>query len=150
MRRTLGFQEPGSQQTLREGLAEFRASLSDEDRQDGALARDLWLHDACHVVFGLGTSVSDDAVVDAWIVFGTDVHARSYLRALWNSRALGTLVERDGVARVVAGLVRAIPRVVSTLRRARKMPRKWPWSGADRYLDSPLVEIRSDYGIRLT
>lgn len=149
MNRRLAFQDSDSRQTLREGLAELHASLPEEDRRDEALARDLYLHDACHIVFGQGTSVDDDAVVDVWIVFGTDVHARSYLQALLRSRAMSMLIEREGLARVVWGLVRAVPRGVAAFFRARRMPRRWPWAEADRYLDVPLCEIRSEFGIRL-
>ncbi len=150
MTRRLAFQDPHSIQTLREGLAEFRGSLAVNDQNDAAMERDLLLHDTCHVVFGQGTSVEDDAVVDVWIVFGTDVHARSYLSALLRSRAMGELVKREGLARVVWGLTRAVPRGISSFFRARRMPRRWPWAGVDRYLDVPLLEIRSEYGIRLT
>jgi len=149
VRQKLAFQDPGSRQTLGEGLAEFRASLPEQDQQNTAMTRDLFLHDVCHVVFGQGTSVDDDVVVDVWIVFGTDVHTRSYLAALFRSHALQALIERDGLAGVARGLIRAVPRACFSFFRARRMTCRWPWAGADRYLDTPLFEIRSEYGIRL-
>jgi hypothetical protein len=142
------FQDPGSTQTLREGLAEFRCALSEEDRQDEEQSRDLLCHDACHVVFGLGTSTSDDAVVDTWIVLGTDVDVRSYLQALWSSRALGKLIEREGIASVAWGILRAVPRAAVAAHRARRMRRKWSWAVAEHQMDRPLDEIRAEYGIR--
>ncbi|MCG8588868.1 MAG: hypothetical protein MJE66_06215 [Proteobacteria bacterium] len=33
--------------------------------------------------------------------------------------------------------------------RCFRMPRRWPWSEFDTYLDVPLAEIRREYGIRI-
>jgi hypothetical protein len=148
-RHRLPYQSPDSPRTLREGLEELRDGLSPADRVDDAMARDLFFHDVCHVVFGQGTSVEDDVVVDVWIVFGTDVDSRAYLRALVRSRALQDLMARDGMGRVALGLVRAVPRAILAFARSRRMSKPWPWAGATEHLDRRLVEIRREFGIRL-
>jgi len=150
VRPKLRYQIPDSPLTLREGLDEFREGLSDTDREDAALMQDFFFHDACHVVFGQGTSVADDVIVDVWIVFGTDVDSSAYLQALLKSRALQVLVKREGIAGVVLGLLRAFPRAALSLARSRRMSKRWPWAGPSQHLDRRLAEIRREFGIRVT
>ena len=55
-------------------------------------------------------------------------------------------VARGKDARVAAPL-EALPAIAAAALRARRMHRRWPWFGCDRYLGTPLVEIRRKYGV---
>ena len=45
----------------------------------------------------------------------------------------------------IVGFVWWMPRVFW---RTRKMHKRWPWTGWERYLDVPLADIRHEFGIR--
>ena len=69
--------------TLREGIDEYRAYLAAIDRkvmQDAAGSRLLLEHDATHVLFGMDTSLEQEAGLDSWLFFGCQWRL-SYIRA---------------------------------------------------------------------
>lgn len=69
------FESPHTTQTLSEGLAEYFAANPMLKREADLLspqARQFFRsHDAVHVVYGCGTSMSDEAIVKLASIFGT-------------------------------------------------------------------------------
>jgi ubiquinone biosynthesis protein Coq4 len=147
----LDYQRPDSQQTLAEGLAELRTSFDgfiDEDALDGQ-ARELFhSHDIAHVIFGCDTSLLQEAMVDTWTLFGSTVGARAYIAYLGTEEARRVILDA-GVARTLWTVLRGLPRLVSVARRARAMKKRWPWSEHAEYMNRPLSEIRTEFGIRV-
>jgi len=154
------YQDQESPQTLREGLAEYRAAnpqLFDPDELSrdeglGPLGRFFAAHDACHVLFGLSTSLPDEALADTWTIFGTDVRWRevwSYLRSDAQKQFLDTFLSEVGYGRLLWGTVQATPRVLRAIWRAWSMTRKWALHDWASHLDEPLATLRHEHGIRL-
>jgi len=154
------YQRQGSPQTLREGLAEYYATnpnlFSPEqlasDESLGQLGRFFAAHDACHVLFGLDTSLPDETLADTWTFFATDVQWKelwSYVRSDGQKQFFQTLMREVGYGRLLLGSLHALPRVAKVLWTSRWMPRKWPLHDWEAHLDAPLCELREQYRIRL-
>lgn len=154
------YQDPASTQTLREGLAEYRAAnpgLFDPedlagDESLGQLGPFFAAHDACHVLFGLSTSLVDESLADTWTLWGTDVRLRelwSYLRSDEQKQFFRTFMREVGYGKLLRGSLVAIPRMLRVFWRARGMTRKWALHQWADHLDEPLVQLRREHGIRL-
>ena len=140
--------DPDCPLTLGEGLAEFTASNPGLIPDDAPAIRELVrAHDACHVLFGLTTSIEDEALADTWTVFGTSVTLRQYSEYLKHEQFSG-LIKEIGWRRMLTGSLRAIPRALRAIRRARKMPEKWPFYDYARFLDTPIAALRQRFGVQ--
>ena len=67
------YQEQDCSLTLREGIAEFHrylAALGREQMRDKGSSRLLLEHDATHVIFGMDTTLEQEAGLDTWLLFG--------------------------------------------------------------------------------
>lgn len=154
------YQHADSTQTLREGLAEYHAANpnlfdAEELAQDetlGELGKFFAAHDACHVLFGLDTSLPDEALADTWTLVGTDATWKQ-LWSYFSSEAQRDFFRgflRDvGYGRTLASSLSALPRVAKVVWRSRRMTRKWALYRWTDHLDVPLGELRQRYGIEL-
>ena len=143
------YQAQDSQQTLREALEEYRrvnAAVLDEPGEEAAAF--FQSHDVCHVIFGCDTSIGQEAAVDTWSMMGTDVPLREYLSYLARPEAVDIL-RRAGYGRVARESLAALPHIARVMRNARRMHKKWPWTGHEAYLDRTLASLRAEFGIRL-
>lgn len=154
------YQDPESTQTLAEGLAEYRAAnpeLFDPDAltsrgELGELGRFFAAHDACHVLFGLDTSLADETLADTWTFFGTDVkwaELKSYFSSQEQRDFFKEFLSEVGYWKMITASLRALPRVFRAIWRSRSMRRKWALHHWKAHLDEPLADLRRDYGIRL-
>ena len=154
------YQDSDTTQTLREGLAEYRSAnpaLFDSEAMSqqeelGGLGRFFAGHDACHVLFGLSTSLADETLADTWTFFGTDVQWRelwSYFRSEEQKKFFKDFLGEIGYWTLFVGSVRALPRAVKAIWRSRKMTRKWALHDWAAHLDTPLDELRARYNISL-
>lgn len=109
-----------SQQTLREGLDEFRAGIpkpwggNDPSSPVGQLFQ---CHNICHVVFGLSTDLRDEVLADTWAMLGTTVGFWRYLEYLTVSDPQAILKEiriEGSLAVTVTMLPRVFRAYVST------------------------------------
>ena len=77
----LKYQNPLSEQTLEEGLEEYRKGnesiLNYKNTEDSKFF--FIPHDVCHVIFGCNTSLKDEAITDTWTLFGTDVGLTKFI-----------------------------------------------------------------------
>ena len=65
------FQKQNSEQTLREGLEEFysiNTQFRDLAEKDNPNAHIFKEHDYTHVLFGLGTSIEEESVLDTYVI----------------------------------------------------------------------------------
>lgn len=134
--------------TLAEALAEFAASNPGLiPAADPRLRELVRAHDSCHVLFGLTTSIEDEAVTDTWTVFGTDVTLRRYLEYLQHPEFVGVFKE-VGWWTTLKRSLRAVPRALRAIRRARAMTAKWPFFDYAQFLGTPVGELRRRFGVR--
>ena len=78
----LHYQRQDYDLSLREGLAEYRAYLRKIGRKamvDRQGSRLILEHDVTHVIFGMDTSLEQEAGLDTWLLFGCQFNWR-YLR----------------------------------------------------------------------
>ena len=75
----LSYQKKSCELTLKEGIEEYRSYLRENNRhvlgencsEDEKLT--ILSHDATHVIFGLDTSLEEEAMLDCWVIFGGGV-----------------------------------------------------------------------------
>ncbi len=134
--------------TLSEGLAEYysgNVGLKRGATLAGPAREFFRCHDACHVVFGCGTSLPQEAVVKLSSLFGTTA-GFSVLRgyALFDSFDIDRQLNVGELLATIASAPLIVPRTI--VRRLRQT-RRWPWSEFEAFLDTPLAEIRRQFGI---
>lgn len=144
------FQQQDCTLTLSEGLAEYYARNPRLKRGTSlsAPARDFFrCHDAAHIVFGCDTSLPHEAVVKLSSMFGTTA-GMSVLRgyALHDSRDIYRALSLGEILRITAAALVIVPR---TALRCLRQKKRWPWTGFDPFLQTPLRNIRREFGIRV-
>jgi len=138
--------------TLGEGLGEYYAGhpgLLQPDRMEADAARFFRSHDACHVLFGLDTTLVDEGLADLWTLLATNVGFRRYAHDLRANPAAKQITKEIGLLRVLRTTMQIIPFAITVFLRSRKMTGKWPWNSEDSYLNQPLNVIRNEFNIRI-
>lgn len=140
-----------SEQTLGEGLAEYRArnpGLLDAEQMGAEAAALFRQHDAAHVVFGCDTSLRGETLVDTWTIFASSIGLRGYLAYL-KLPQVNQIFAETGFTRVALAGVRCLPDVIRVVWRSRRVARKWPWREYEAHLHRSLSKIREEFGIRV-
>lgn len=140
-----------SEQTLRDGLAEYRAcnpGLLDPGSMAPEAAALFEQHDAAHVLFGCDTTLRGETRIDTWTIFGSSIGLRGYLAYL-RLPQVNQVFSEAGRLRILIELLRCSPDVVRVIARSRRMARAWPWREWERHLDRPLRELREEFAIRV-
>lgn len=152
MVKTLRYQDPASTQTLREGIAELRATEgADSDAATHVapeLAEDIDVHDAVHVLFGCSTDLRGEIIAHVWTAFGTTMKMGEMRRVNMHRDHREALAE-IGHRRLLRAWARDLSKIAGTLARALRLTRRWPAEDYARYLDRRLCDIRDEFGIRL-
>lgn len=145
------YQRQDAAMTVREGLAEYHKSfeglLQEAELPDEAAAF-FRRHDTCHVVFGLDTSIPQEAMVDIVTIFGVDISFFRYLGYLKLQEARD-VIESAGKWTLFAETTKAVPHMWRAFRLARKMKKKLPWDDLEALMDRDLGEVRAEYGIQV-
>jgi len=141
---TLRYKQQQSNLTLREGLSEHLAAEGIVYADDPTFAA----HDACHVLFGLDTSLRDEILVDTWTMLATDMTPGRYAEVLAKPEVSG-LLSSVPVGTMLTASVRALPDLVRVWWRSRQVTRQWAFADYSEHLDTPLVELRARHGIRV-
>ena len=149
----LQYQQQDCAMTLREGIAEYRAYLTVIDRKimvDSSESRLLLEHDATHVIFGMDTTLEQEAGLDSWLLWGCQWRL-SYIRGygkLPEIKALyrGLIKEFGwlGLFRLYWKTLRLKGRV---FKRSRSMSKKWPYQFPAAWLDRSINELRQEHGV---
>ncbi len=100
------------------------------------------------MVFGCGTTLHGENLVDTWTIFATTCTLREYWSYVKLPEAKKVFREA-GYFRMAFAFVRDIPKLFRLFYRSRKMTRKWLWWDIDLYMDTSLDEIRTDFNIRV-
>jgi hypothetical protein len=148
--RRFTYQLQDSPLTLWEGLEEyylghpalFRPAQLDPNSE--ALFR---RHDVCHVIFGLDTTVADEALADFRTLLSTDVGVRRYLAYYRTTPEPQAIVAQVGWWGVVLAALRALPRLLRALRWRPRLMARWPWDTPEVYFGQTLADLRRAHGI---
>jgi len=149
----LSFQRQDCQLSLREGVAEYRSYLRDINRKamvDSNGSRLISEHDVTHVIFGLDTTLEQEAGLDTWLLFGCQFKWR-YLRGysqLPEVKALYKALVADRGWRLFPQLYwKYLGLKWRIFRRVRSMHQKWPFQFPDECLDESIAALREHHGI---
>jgi hypothetical protein len=149
----LRYQEQNSRQTLDQGLVEYYAANEGRITPPPDLppaSADLFRsHDICHVIFGLDTSLADEAMADARTLLSCTVPKGRYIAYLWTDEQTRTIFKALGWRRILSVVMHTIPRIGRGVAEAFRMKKRWPWQPPESYRDRSLVDLRREYGIRV-
>ena len=147
------YQQPDSEQTLAEGLSEYYAANAGRILPPDDLALEsaelFRSHDVCHVIFGLDTSLADEALADARTMLSCDVGARRYAAYLAQDTHVQDVFREAGYLRTAWATVLSLPRIARAAFEALRMRKRWPWRPPAGYAERSLSDLRREYGIRL-
>ena len=151
----LRYQQQDCDLTLREGVAEYHAYLEAIGRKamvDHAGSRLILEHDATHVIFGMDTSLEQEAGLDTWLIFGCQYQWR-YLRGyaqLPEIKALYQALIKDGGWFLLLKLYwKCLGLKWRIFRRTRRMSDKWPFRFPQEWLDHSIAALRAQHGIQI-
>ena len=157
----LNYQKESCELTLKEGIEEYRKYLRANNRhvlgencsEDEKLT--ILGHDATHVIFGLDTSLEEEAMLDCWVIFGGDVFKiikefyKGSLDLKETNEKVYDLAKEVGYLKYTYLYLRVIfqkwPKIFF---RTRKM-KKWDYFFSLNLLDSKISKIREDYNINI-
>ena len=157
----LNYQEESCELTLKEGIEEYRKYLRANNRhvlgencsEDEKLT--ILGHDATHVIFGLDTSLEEEAMLDCWVIFGGNVFKvikefyKGSLDLKETNEKVYDLAKEVGYLKYTYLYLRVIfqkwPKIFF---RTRKM-KKWDYFFSLNLLDSKISKIREDYNINI-
>lgn len=151
----LRYQQQDCALTLREGLAEYHRYLAQIGRKamvDSEGSRLILEHDTTHVIFGMDTSLEQEAGLDTWLLFGCQYEWR-YLRGyaqLPDIKALyRALISEKGWRLFPRLYWKCLGLKWRIVRRTRHMTNKWPFQFPEEWLDQPIATLRESHGIRV-
>lgn len=149
----LAYQEQDSPLTLAQGLAEYYRVNGDRVQPPSSLPPEsaalFKSHDICHVVFGLDTTMEDEAVVDTRTLLSCDVGFARYSVYVASNKEAQAAFKEAGFAAVVWGTLKSLPRLARAIRENFRMTRKWPWVPPENFKERTLSDLRREYGIRV-
>lgn len=142
------FELQESRQTLAQGIAEYFDANPGllRGEQLSAEAREFFRsHDAAHVVFGCGLSLQHEAIVKISSLFGT-TGGMSVLGGyrLHESVDIYRRLDHRAILFTAVSSVAIVPKTILRCLRQRK---RWPWSAFASYMESPLSELRAEFGV---
>jgi len=146
------FESQDSQQTLEQGIAEY-LSVNAGLKRDADL---LWPqaqrffrnHDVVHVLYGCGTSMSDEAVVKLASLLGT-TGGCEVIRGYIHQETVD-IYRHLPVAGTALALITAPYLIARTAWRCLRQSQRWPWDDHEPFMQVPLAELRRQFGIKVT
>jgi hypothetical protein len=145
------YQRQDAQMTLKEGIAEYYRIYPEFQGSDDFLGQDrdtVFAHDVCHVVFGLGATSEEELIVEVWTFFGCSFPVQKIIEVR-KVAFVQELMKLFGMRRMLRRLFLSLPRVLRAIGATRRMHKRWPHYGHEPYADTPLCEIRREFGIRI-
>lgn len=104
-------------------------------------------HDVVHVIFGCDVALDDEAVVKIASILRTTAGLQ-VLRGYRLHESL-QIYRLLSVLDVVLSIVRSVVIVPRTALRCMRQRTRWPWSANQKYLQTPLRQVRQEFGIRV-
>ena len=146
------YQQQDCALTLAQGLAEYyggHPGLFRPNELSEESACFFRSHDTAHVVFGLDTTLEEEAMADTWTMFGSDVGLRRYVRYLRTNPEAKQLLKEIGWWKTITLSLQMAPKMFAIWLRTRKMTKKWPWEPSPDLQMKPLAEIRKEMNLRV-
>src|SRR5262249_20080737 len=147
----LKYQRQDSPLTLSEGLEEYYAANEGVVRRPRDLPPESYglfrNHDMCHVIFGLGTTLDDEAMADVRTLFSCDVGWRRYSTYLAQDKQAKALFKELGYLTAIKATLRSTPRIWRAFLESRRMKKLWPWSPPEAFQTRSLRDLRDEFGI---
>jgi hypothetical protein len=106
-------------------------------------------HDLCHVIFGLDTTLADEAMADVRTLFSCDVGWRQYAKYMTGDPEAKAIFKQLGYLRAIGITLWVTPRMVRALFEAARMTRRWPWRPPASFDTRALSDLRREHGIRV-
>ncbi|MGK7872911.1 MAG: hypothetical protein AB4426_06230 [Xenococcaceae cyanobacterium] len=148
----LGYLNPGSEMTLREGIKELRVAEGSEGDASQTLSEDftpaLDPHDAVHVLFGCETNLRGEIAAHIWMLFGTTITFREMHQTAKHQEHKSTLKE-IGHSKLVHHWLGSLALAVKIIFRSIHMRKRWPIENLSADIDRKLNDIRREYGIKI-
>ena len=157
----LSYQNENCDLTLREGIEEYRNYLKINNRhvlgencsEDEKLT--ILGHDATHVIFGLDTSLEEEAMLDCWVLFGGNVlqvikeFYKGSLDLKETNEKVFALTKEVGYLKFTYLYLRVMfqkwPKIFF---RTRKM-KKWSYFFPSNFLEKKVSDLRKDFNIKI-
>ena len=144
------YQAQTSQQTLAKGLEEYYAINPHLKRgtQLSSQAREFFrAHDTVHVLCGCDTSMTHEAVVKVSSLFGT-TGGMAVIRGYVLQESID-IYRKLPWGDTLKAVVIAPCLITRTLWCCAHQRERWPWADHESFMDMPLCEIRSRFGIKV-
>lgn len=139
--------------TLRKGLEIFHEAYKDHlshykkelSNEAQAFFRS---HDIAHVLFGCDISLYGEGAVKIWTIFGTSLGFWQHITAYRAANAF-ELSKSFTLVHIVTNIFRLLFSIPVIIIRTKRMHKKWDWAKFEPYLDTPIVEIRKEFNIKV-
>ena len=155
----LSFQYQGCTKTLAEGLEEYKQHVGEKYIDDTHEMKFFAAHDATHVIFGLDTSLEQEAMLDTWAIWGTDfLRQWDLVKETFKNDQLKDLTDkfsqefggRFGLAKLIIKLYFKVLFIkMKIFKRTFKMTKKWEYKFPKTHLNQRICDIRSEYGVTI-
>jgi ubiquinone biosynthesis protein Coq4 len=147
------YQDSQSTMTLREAIDELRSLTGEEaiypEQLSPEIKKALDAHDAVHVIFGCDTSETDEVIAHAWMLLGTTVKMDE-LQQIAAHNEHRQIASEVGHLRMLRFAIGALPRLLKAAIAAKQMKKRFPWERYFDFLDRSLLDIREEFGIKIT
>lgn len=151
------FQNQNSQQTLKEALEEFysiNVQFKNLVEKNSPNAKVFKEHDYTHVIFGLGTSIEEESLLDTYVIWGMKFNwgvIFDFYKDPEYKEVIGNIVDKYGgywgIFKIYLSLM---PLKFRVFLRCIKMKKKWHYHDiSERLLNRTLQDIRQEYNIVL-
>ena len=158
----LSYQNKSCNLTLKEGIEEYRSYLRENNRhllgencsEDEKF--NILCHDATHVIFGLDTTLEEEAMLDCWVFFGGNYFQtlKDYFSGKINfketTEKVEILLKEVGYTKYfflyLKVMIRKWPMI---LFRCFKMKKRWNYYFSEELLDKSIKELRKEFHIKI-
>ena len=152
----LEFQKQNCQLTLEEGLEVYYEAFEDQGSilRGDTLPEFIFGHDCTHVIFGLGLSLKEEAILDTYTIYGCKNSIKIIFKAagqIFKSKELLNLYKKLIYEHGLIGLLKLVNSSKKSKKIARiktkKMKKKWSYIVPKSYLSYQISDLRDEYGI---
>ncbi len=152
----LEFQKQNCNLTLEEGLKIYYDAFEDQESilKGDTLPEFIFGHDCTHVIFGLGLSLKEEAILDTYTIYGCKNSIKIIFKAagqVFKSKELLSLYKKLISEHGVIGLLKLVNSSKKSKKIARvktkKMKKKWSYFVPKSYLSYQINDLRNEYGI---
>ena len=152
------FQKQDSTQTLEEGLQEFYSINSNfkelAEKKDNPHSKVFKEHDYTHVLFGLGTSIEEESLLDSYAIWGTH-WSWSRMWGFYKDPEYKAVVDEiirkyGGWLSILRIYLSLVPLKLRVIKRCLKMKKRWNYHDISKQdLKKSLRQLREEYNIEL-